>query len=52
MSVTEIFDTVGGFIALGALVGVLLLLPLYLSQRRDVKRMRTWMEREPVIRGR
>ena len=51
MSVTEIFDTVGGFIALGALVGVLLLLPLYLSQRRDVKRMRAWMELEPSYPG-
>lgn len=48
MSVTEIFDTVGGFVALGALIGVLLLLPLYLSQRRDVKRMRAWMELEPA----
>jgi LytR cell envelope-related transcriptional attenuator len=47
MSVSEIFDTVGGFIALGALLGILLLLPLYLSQRRDVRRMRAWMEREP-----
>jgi hypothetical protein len=51
MSVSEIFDTVGGFVALGALVGVLLLLPLYLSQRRDVKRMRTWMEAEPSYPG-
>jgi hypothetical protein len=47
VQVREIFDTVGGFIALGALVGVLLLLPLYLSQRRDVKRLRAWMEVEP-----
>ena len=47
MSVSEIFDTVGGFIALAALLGILLLLPLYLSQRRDVRRMRAWMEREP-----
>jgi hypothetical protein len=47
MSVSEIFDTVGGFIALGALLGILLLVPLYLSQRRDVRRMRDWMEREP-----
>lgn len=51
MSVSQIFDTVGGFIALGALVGVLLLLPLYLSQRRDVKRMRGWMEVEPSYPG-
>jgi hypothetical protein len=47
VQVREIFDTVGGFIALGALLGVLLLLPLYLSQRRDVRRMRGWMDREP-----
>lgn len=48
MTVSEIFDTAGGFVALGALVGILLLLPLYLSQRRDVRRMREWMEREPA----
>jgi hypothetical protein len=47
MQVGEIFDTVVGFIALGSLAGVLLLLPLYLSQRRDVRRLRAWMEREP-----
>src|SRR3954452_20349175 len=47
MQVGEIFDTVGGFIALGSLVGLLLLLPLYLSQRRDVRRLRAWMEGEP-----
>jgi hypothetical protein len=47
VQVGEIFDTVGGFIALGALLGTLLLLPLYLSQRRDVRRLRGWMEREP-----
>jgi hypothetical protein len=47
MDVGELFDTVGGFIALGALIGVLLLLPLYLSQRRDVRRLHAWMEGEP-----
>jgi hypothetical protein len=47
VQVGELFDTVVGFIALGALAGVLLLLPLYLSQRRDVRRMRAWMETEP-----
>jgi hypothetical protein len=46
VQVGEIFDTVGGFIALGSLLGLLLLLPLYLSQRRDVHRLRDWMERE------
>ena len=47
MSVTEIFDTAAGFIALGALLGLLLLLPLYLSQRRDIKRLRRFMENDP-----
>ncbi|MDX6584117.1 MAG: hypothetical protein QOI10_3301 [Solirubrobacterales bacterium] len=47
MQVHEIFDTVGGFIALGSLLGLLLLLPLYLSQRRDVRRLHAWMEGEP-----
>jgi hypothetical protein len=42
----EIFDTAGGFIALGSVLGLLLLLPLYFSQRRDVHRLRDWMERE------
>ncbi len=48
MSVSEIFDTAAGFIALGALIGIVLLLPLYFSQRRDVRRMRAWMAREPA----
>jgi len=47
VQVGELFDTVGGFIALGSLIGLLLLLPLYLSQRRDVRRLRGWMEGEP-----
>jgi hypothetical protein len=41
------FDLVGAFVSLAALVGLLLALPLYLSQRRDVHRLRAWMEREP-----
>ena len=47
MEVGEIFDTVGGLIALAAIVGGLLLVPLYLSQRRDLRRLRAWMERDP-----
>jgi hypothetical protein len=47
VEVGEIFDTVGGFIALGALVGLILLVPLYLSQRRDVKRLRGFMDADP-----
>ena len=47
MQVTEIFDSATGFVAAAALLGILLLTPLYLSQRRDIRRMRAWMEREP-----
>jgi hypothetical protein len=47
VQVHEIFDTAGGFIALGSLLGLLLLLPLYFSQRRDIRRLHAWMEREP-----
>ena len=47
MQIEELFDSATGFVALGALLGLALLLPLYLSQRRDVRRMRDWMDREP-----
>ncbi len=47
MEISEIFDRVSGYLALTAAIGFALLLPLYLSQRRDVRRMRGWMEREP-----
>ncbi len=47
MEVSELFEDFGGYVSLTALIGVLLLLPLYLSQRRDVRRLRSWMEREP-----
>jgi hypothetical protein len=47
VQVEELFDSATGFVALAALLGLVLLLPLYLSQRRDVHRMRAWMESEP-----
>jgi hypothetical protein len=47
MEISEVFDRAAGFVGLAALVAIALLLPLYLSQRRDVMRMRAWMEREP-----
>ena len=47
MEISEIRDSATGFVALAALLGFVLLLPLFLSQRRDVRRMRAWMEREP-----
>lgn len=48
MQVSELFDTVTGFVALGALIGAILLIPLYWSQRRDVRRLREWADREPA----
>jgi hypothetical protein len=51
VQVSEIFDTVGGFVALAALLGVILLIPLYLSQRRDVRRLRAWTDQEPEYAG-
>ena len=51
MQVSEIFDTVTGFVALAAALGIVLLIPLYLSQRRDVRRLREWADREPAYAG-
>lgn len=41
------FDRVLAVISLASSIGVLLLAPLYVSQRRDIRRLRGWMEREP-----
>ena len=35
------------YVSAAALAAFAVLLPLYLSQRRDVRRLREWMEREP-----
>jgi LytR cell envelope-related transcriptional attenuator len=43
----NVIDNVGRYVALPALLGILLLIPLYVSQRRDVLRLRLWMDREP-----
>lgn len=43
----EILRDAGSWAALGATAGMLLLLPLYLSQRRDVQRLRQWRALEP-----
>lgn len=47
MDPQDVFDSGVGFVALAGLVGIVLLLPLYFSQRRDLKRLRAWREREP-----
>jgi hypothetical protein len=47
MEFGDLVDEVIAVVSLAAAVGVLIALPLYLSQRRDVQRLRAWMEREP-----
>ncbi len=47
MEASEIFDRFGGYLALGACLTLLLVLTLYVSQRRDLQRMRVWMLRAP-----
>jgi hypothetical protein len=47
VELTEMIERVGSFIAVPAMIAFLLLLPLYLSQRRDIARLRSWMEHEP-----
>jgi LytR cell envelope-related transcriptional attenuator len=41
------FDEVAALIACASALGILLLTPLYLSQRRDVQRLREWMMGNP-----
>src|SRR5919106_1726443 len=41
------FDEVTALIATVSVIGIFLLTPLYLSQRRDVKRLREWMLENP-----
>jgi hypothetical protein len=43
----RIVDSIEGLLSIAALGGFLILVPLYLSQRRDIARLRAWMEREP-----
>ena len=47
MEASEIFDRFGGYVALAAFLTLLLVLTLYVSQRRDLQRMRVWMLRAP-----
>lgn len=47
MELSELVQRTGELVAIPAAIGFVLLLPLYLSQRRDLARLRVWMEREP-----
>lgn len=41
------FDEVAALVATASVIGIFLLTPLYLSQRRDVQRLREWMLKNP-----
>jgi LytR cell envelope-related transcriptional attenuator len=47
MQIDELIDLGTAIVSVVATAGFLLLLPLYLSQRRDVRRLRAWMAHEP-----
>jgi LytR cell envelope-related transcriptional attenuator len=47
VDLTDIVDKGGAIVAVVAGLGILLLLPLYLSQRRDLRRLVAWMEHDP-----
>jgi LytR cell envelope-related transcriptional attenuator len=43
----SLIDDIGRYVAFGAALAILLLIPLYVSQRRDISRLRQWRDREP-----
>jgi hypothetical protein len=43
----DLAQQVGAYVGAAALVGLVVFLPLYVSQARDVRRLRAWSEREP-----
>jgi hypothetical protein len=47
MDLTDVVDKGGAIVAVVAGLGILLLVPLYLSQRRDLERLVAWMDRDP-----
>lgn len=47
MQLDELIDLATAIFSVLATAAFLLLLPLYVSQRRDVQRLRAWMERDP-----
>ena len=47
MELVDLVEKIGAYVSVAAAVGILLLLPLYLSQRRDLERLRAFMERDP-----
>jgi hypothetical protein len=46
-SISELVTRAGALAAVAATIGLLLVLPLYLTQRREVRRLLEWQQREP-----
>ena len=44
----DLVEHAGAVVSVAAGLGIVLLLPLYFSQRRDLQRLVEWMEREPA----
>jgi LytR cell envelope-related transcriptional attenuator len=47
LSLYDLAFQLPAYISLAAMLACIVLLPLYFSQRRDLERLRAWMEREP-----
>jgi hypothetical protein len=47
LTLTELFERIGYYAGTVALLGLVLLVPLYIAQSRDVHRLRLWSEQAP-----
>jgi hypothetical protein len=47
MEIVELFERAGYFAGAAAILGMLFLVPLYVSQRRDIERLRHWAQLAP-----
>lgn len=47
----DLLEQAGRYVSLAAFLGLAFLVPLYLSQRRDVRRLREWSRRSPDAVG-
>ena len=51
INIYDALRTLPDYVSLAAVLAFGLLLVLYLSQRRDLERLATWMERDPGSPG-
>ena len=47
MEILDVAERAGFFAGAAALLGLAFLIPLYVSQRRDIERLRTWADLAP-----